>query len=368
MAEPKCKIISGETVLEVADAVKGYPRVYLVADEAVRDCVVRISVALSNASVALEGDILFLHAGEEEKDLSMVMEICRWLLDKGADRSALLLAVGGGITTDMAGFAASIYKRGIRFAYVPTTLLSQVDAAIGGKTGVNFDHYKNILGVIRQPEFTFVCPEVLETLPYRDFLSGAAEMVKSFIIDNASGNYERATALLSEIRRSADKSVVVKAARKELSSLISAAAAIKAGIVERDEFEQGERRKLNLGHTFAHAIEWAARTDGSHISHGEAVAMGTILAARVSERHYAEKNDLSFVESNRETSLSQKLANDFKQCGLLVECPYPLSVLYSAIWKDKKAENGKIHFVLMHSIGDVRIEALTVNEIMALLS
>lgn len=368
MAEPKCNIISGETVLEVADAVKGYPRVYVVADEAVRNIAEHISCAVFNSSVDIEDEILFLHASETDKDLSTVMEICRWLLDKGADRSALLLAVGGGITTDMAGFAASIYKRGIRFAYVPTTLLSQVDAAIGGKTGVNFDHYKNILGVIRQPEFTFVCPEVLETLPYWDFLSGAAEMVKSFIIDNTSGNYERAMELLSGIHRCADKSVAVKAARKELSSLISAAAAIKAGIVERDEFEQGERRKLNLGHTFAHAIEWAARTDGRDISHGEAVAMGTILAARVSERHYAGKKELSFVESTRETSLSQKLANDFKQCGLPVECPYPLSVLASAIGKDKKAENGKIHFVLIHSIGDVRIEALTVNEIMALLS
>ena len=139
---------------------------------------------------------MLIDAAECLKTMDTVMEICTWLLEQGADRDALVLAIGGGITSDMVGFAASIYKRGVRFAYVPTTLLAQVDAAIGGKTGVNLENYKNILGVIRQPEFTYLCPHALESLSQRDFLSGEAEVLKTFIIED-EGNYEKAVALFS---------------------------------------------------------------------------------------------------------------------------------------------------------------------------
>ena len=193
---------------------------------------------------------------ETVKTMESVMDICSWLLDKGADRDALVLAVGGGITTDMAGFAATIYKRGVRFAYIPTTLLAQVDAAIGGKTGVNFEKYKNILGVIRQPEFTYLCPQVLESLPAREFLSGAAELLKTFIISDG-GMYDRAVAYLKAY--SQDRAATLEQKEVELKELITAAAAVKAGVVSRDQFEKGERRVLNLGHTFAHAIETLSR-------------------------------------------------------------------------------------------------------------
>ena len=197
-----------------------------------------------------------IDAAEESKTMSSVLSMVSWLLESGADRNAFLLAVGGGITTDMAGFAASVFKRGIRFAYMPTTLLAQVDAAIGGKTGVNYDSYKNMIGVIRQPEFTFICPEVLETLPSRDFLSGAAELVKTFLIQDG-GNYAGSIAFLSELGEARDRTAFLKENAARLSELVHAAAAVKAGIVSRDQFESGERRKLNLGHTFAHAIEKA---------------------------------------------------------------------------------------------------------------
>lgn len=324
----------------------------------------------------LSPELLLLDTSEEDKSMQTVMEICKWLLDNGADRNALLLAIGGGITTDMAGFAASIYKRGIRFAYIPTTFLSQVDAAIGGKTGVNFENYKNILGVIRQPEFTYICPEVLGTLPYRDFLSGAAELLKTFIIDNAGNNYEKAVEVLSEIHESIDRKQAIALHLAEIEELAAAAAKIKAGIVESDEFECGERRKLNLGHTFAHAIESVSMSmhncAESGISHGEAVAMGMIMAAKASERHYnlapenslrpddiARQNDTAASEEGE--ALSSRLVRDFSRCGLPTECPFPPESLSGAMKKDKKAENGIVHFVLIRAIGDVRIVDLPVE-------
>lgn len=383
----KCKIYSGQKITDVTGYLKGYPAVFVVADRQVKPSAEQVVKA--HEEQKLEGalphpsNLLLLDVSEENKSMSTVLEICKWLMDNGADRNALLLAIGGGITTDMAGFAASIYKRGIRFAYVPTTFLSQVDAAIGGKTGVNFENYKNILGVIRQPEFTYVCPEVLGTLPYRDFLSGAAELLKTFIIDNTGNNYEKAVEVLSEIHGSIDKKQAITSHLAEIEDLAAAAAKIKAGIVERDEFECGERRKLNLGHTFAHAIESVSmsRHNGSMsghdcaksgVTHGEAVAMGMIMAAKASERYYnlaseipsrreniAGQNDTATSEGGE--SLSSRLARDFSRCGLPTECPFPPESMSGAMKKDKKAENGIVHFVLIRAIGDVRIEDLPVE-------
>ena len=194
---------------------------------------------------------------------------------------------------------------------------------------------------------------MLETLPYRDFLSGAAELIKTFIIDNAGNNYEKAVEVLSEIHESIDRKQAITLHLAELEELAGAAARIKAGVVERDEFEQGERRKLNLGHTFAHAIEWEARAAKKDISHGEAVAMGIILAAKASERYYGQEA--------ADESLSAMLTRDFSRCGLPTECPFPLESLSGAMRKDKKAENGIVHFVLIRTLGDVRIEDLAVE-------
>lgn len=275
--------------------------------------------------------LLAITADEAHKTIDTVMEICRWLCDNGADRDALVLAVGGGVTTDMAGFAASIYKRGIRYANIPTTLLSMVDAGIGGKTGVNLDGYKNLLGVIRQPEFTAIFPEVLETLPEREFRSGLAEMLKTFIIKNPAHAYERTVA------------------EGPTSQLIHQAAAIKQAIVEKDEFESGPRRKLNLGHTWAHAIEWwqkgsfaGARKDTT-FTHGEAVAIGMVQAARISEK-------LGIAE---EPGLAERIRKDLQACGLPTELPCPEQELLPAILKDKKAYGSKIKLVLPCKIGKV---------------
>lgn len=381
----KCKIYSGQKITDVTGYLKGYPAVFVVADRQVKPSAEQVVKA--HEEQKLEGalphpsNLLLLDVSEENKSMSTVLEICKWLMDNGADRNALLLAIGGGITTDMAGFAASIYKRGIRFAYVPTTFLSQVDAAIGGKTGVNFENYKNILGVIRQPEFTYICPEVLGTLPYRDFLSGAAELLKTFIIDNTGNNYEKAVEVLSEIHGSIDRKQAIALHLAEIEELAAAAAKIKAGIVERDEFECGERRKLNLGHTFAHAIESVSMSGHNDaefgVTHGEAVAMGMIMAAKASEWYYnlasespsrreniAGQNDTATSEEAE--SLSSRLVRDFSRCGLPTECPFPPESLSGAMKKDKKAENGIVHFVLIRAIGDVRIEDLPVESVVNL--
>ena len=374
----KCKIYSGQKITDGAGYMKEYPAVFVVADRQVRSSAEQVVKAYEAqnpdnlGTLPHPSNLLLLDVSEENKSMSTVLEICKWLMDNDAGRNALLLAIGGGITTDMAGFAASIYKRGIRFAYIPTTFLSQVDAAIGGKTGVNFQNYKNILGVIRQPEFTYICPEVLGTLPYRDFLPGAAELLKTFIIDNAGNNYEKAVDVLSEIHESIDRKQAIALHLAEIEELAAAAAKIKAGIVERDEFECGERRKLNLGHTFAHAIESVSMSRHncaeSGISHGEAVAMGMIMAAKASERYYnlAPENSLrpENIAGQKDTegeSLSSRLVRDFSRCGLPTECPFPPESLSGAMKKDKKAENGIVHFVLIRAIGDVRIVDLPVE-------
>lgn len=365
-----CRIYSGRKAEGVAEYLREYPAVYIITDKNTEYFAAAVAKSLPEnfrGTFTLEAD-------ELGKTMDNILKICAWLLENHADRNAMLLGIGGGITTDMTGFTASIYKRGIRFAYLPTTFLAQVDAAIGGKTGVNFENYKNILGVIRQPEFTYVCPEVLGTLTYRDFLSGAAELVKTFIIDDSGDNYEKAVTILSAIHDADDHAGAIASHHAELEELIAAAAKVKAGVVERDEFEMGERRKLNLGHTFAHAIEWEAHNReqsmgevnaGVHgISHGEAVAMGMIMAAEASEYYYADDKSQPVAVQG----LAKKLTEDFRRCGLPVECPYPITMLAEAMKKDKKSENGIVHFILIRAIGDVRIEDLPVDDVVSRIS
>ncbi len=277
---------------------------------------------------------LAITADEEHKTMDTVLAICRWLLAQGAGRDALVWAVGGGVTTDLAGFAASIYKRGVRYANYPTTLLSQVDAGIGGKTGVNLDGYKNMIGVTKFPVYTRILPEVLQTLPKRELRSGAAEMLKTFIIEDKGGHYEKAVKVLSEPE-------IDFAA---LAPLIEAAAEVKRRIVEQDPYEESIRRWLNLGHTYAHAIEWYQHTHGAAdpMTHGEAVAVGIVQAALLSER-------LGLCKPG----LADKLRADLCACGLPTELPCPEAELETALWKDKKAEKGIIHFVLIKRIGKV---------------
>lgn len=277
-----------------------------------------------------------IETSEAGKTLQTVQMLERWLLQADASRGALLLAVGGGITTDLVGFTAAIYKRGIRYANVPTTLLAQVDAAIGGKTGVNLDGYKNMLGAFRMPEFTVLEASFLQTLPPREFRCGLAELLKTFLIGDGA-----AYAAFVSSSKSAQKST-------QIEDAVRKAAAIKSQIVTEDPEEHGVRAKLNLGHTFGHAIEHEARVHGDDINHGEAVAMGIILAAELSER-------LGVAQKG----LSTQLKADFSLLGLPVESPYPVEDLLEALRKDKKAVTGeKVKFVLLRAPGDVILQEL----------
>ena len=376
--KPISRIVTSADFRDLPSCLEPYPNIYAIIDAKVE----QKCPALKQVADVLRrrgAKMMEVEAAEEAKTLETVMGICGWLLENGADRDALLLAVGGGITTDMVGFAASIYKRGVRFAYIPTTLLSQVDAAIGGKTGVNFQKYKNILGVIRQPSFTYICPQVLESLPQRDFLSGVAEMLKTFIIEDG-GNYQKAADLFFDISSEYHVEVMMygkdgqtvwtdllKKHRKTLNQLIAATARVKAGVVSRDQFEKDERRKLNLGHTFAHAIETLAQNDGGErfetqgVTHGEAVAMGMVLAAKLADRYYRK-------DRNEPTELEGRLSSDLWDCNIPCFCPYTIEEMAEAMKKDKKAEGNKIHFVLPKAIGEVETVALTVEEVCRLMA
>lgn len=361
------RIVTSDSIKGLGACLEPFRSIFAVIDKNIP-----VNVQLMEILKAKNVIIKYIVPSEEDKTLETVMDICSWLLENGADRDAMILAVGGGITTDMTGFAACIYKRGVRFGYVPTTLLSQVDAAIGGKTGVNFEKYKNILGIIRQPAFTYICPQVLESLPKRDFLSGVAELLKTFMIED-NGNYQKAADLFFDIQSEFHLEVMMygkdeetqwrellKKHRKILTALIAAAANIKAGVVSRDQFEKGERRKLNLGHTFAHAIETLAQRENQHfpsgVTHGEAVAMGLVLAARLADRYY--RNDRSET-----TALEAKISTDLWDCDIPCYCPYTIEEMAETMKKDKKAEGEQIHFILPKSIGEVEIVGLTVEEV-----
>ena len=361
------RILIHESVERLEACLDPYKHVFVVMDSNVAmNCPAAYEVSQMMNRRGVPG--MLVDTSEEAKCMETVMDICGWLLENGADRDALVLAIGGGITTDMVGFAASLYKRGVRCAYVPTTLLAQVDAAIGGKTGVNFDGYKNMLGTICQPEFTYICPQVLESLPMEDFQAGAAEMLKTFIIED-NGNYKAAVRLLKDL---ADDFVaicqgstlsdgearwpeVLLPRLAELTPLIAAAAKVKAGIVSRDQFETGERRKLNLGHTFGHAIESLSHKRHNDIDHGHAVALGMVCAAQLAER--LEMTEPGFAAA---------IERDLESCLLLIINPYSIKDMAEAMTKDKKAEDGKVHFILPRAVGEVVVHDMTVEEAVAM--
>ena len=279
---------------------------------------------------------LAITADGAHKTMTTVLKICRWLLEKGAGRDARLIALGGGTTSDIVGFAAGIYKRGISYSNIPTTLLALADASTGGKTGVNLDSYKNILGVFKAPSAIILSEAPLRTLPAREVLSGSAEILKSFIISGEG--YEDAVRAIRNVHEG-------KAGAETLMPYALKAAEIKAGIVKKDPYEKGLRKILNLGHTWGHAIEWWEGAHGidSPLSHGEAVAIGIIRAARLSEKCGLCGSDLV-----------EKLRSDFQACGLPTETGIPEAELLAAVRKDKKTDsNGRISWVLVKGIGNV---------------
>ena len=276
---------------------------------------------------------ILIGRGETIKTLQTVEQIIRRLIALGADRHTFLLAVGGGIISDITGFVASIYMRGIRFGFLSTTLLGQVDASVGGKNGVNLDGYKNMVGCFTQPEFVVCDPAMLRTLPEREFRAGLAEIVKAAIIGDEGMFRRLEQATVEELRR--DKELLAAAVRS--------AVRVKAEIVERDEREAGERRLLNLGHTVAHAIEKSSQ----QLIHGEAVAVGTAVMADVA----VTMGLLSAAERDRIRRVLERL-------GLATEPPVAMPKLLKEMVKDKKSAGGVLHLVLPRAIGRCEVVAV----------
>jgi len=306
-----------------------YSRFFVLTDEnTAKHCLPLLREKLGSAD---NFDIIEINAGEESKDIDFCIGVWKMLIDFGADRQSLLINLGGGVISDLGGFAASTYKRGIDFVHVPTTLLSQVDASVGGKTGIDIDSIKNIIGTFTQPKAVFIEYEFIKTLPARQILSGLAEMLKHGLIADAS---------YWEMLKNSDLT-------KPSEYLIYLSIAIKNRVVIEDPHEKGIRKSLNFGHTIGHAVEThSLLNDKNPLSHGEAIAIGMICEAYISHKRTGLSTDelaeITRVFSNLYPKYSLKESyND---------------ALYELMLKDKKNQNGKINCTLLTSIGQCSID------------
>jgi 3-dehydroquinate synthase len=282
----------------------------------------------------LPGKVHFhrMNDGESAKNLRTAELLSRVLVKSGADRKSLLIAVGGGVVGDVAGFVAAIYLRGVALVHVPTTLVAQVDSSIGGKTGVNLPEGKNLVGAFYPPRLVLIDPELLRTLPDREFRGGLAEVIKHAIIADAP--------MFGMLEQNMEK--ILRRDRTALGLLIPRNVAIKARVVSRDERESGLREILNFGHTFAHALESVTRY--RRYQHGEAVAWGMIAAAFLGH----ELGLTRTADVSRIVALIRRL-------GPLPGWPQvPATTLLNAMRSDKKTRSGILRFVLSPRIGEAR--------------
>jgi len=283
------------------------------------------------------GDIITIGSGETIKNLDTVRDIYGKLVDLKADRSTYIIGIGGGIVCDICGFVASTYMRGLRFGYIPTTLLAQVDAAVGGKSGVNLGGYKNLVGVFNQPEFVLCDVKLLKTLPQKEVLCGIAEIIKHAAIADIN--------LFEHLQNNCK--IAINLEVDVIEKLVYDSVVIKSKIVNRDETEKGERRKLNFGHTFGHAIEKC-----TNFNHGEAVSAGMAFASALS----VEKGLLEFVEANRLKLLLEKFR-------LPTQVDVSSDVISDAIEKDKKREGDNVHFVFLKGLGNAIVEEISMDDL-----
>lgn len=358
----------GDSLGEIARKISGIPcsSVHVIIDRNAAEPTERLFPGFLDR---ICGKPIFFDATEHNKTLSEAERICRELERAGADRDSLIVAIGGGITTDMAGFVSSVYRRGVRAVFVPTTLLAQVDAAIGGKNGVNLDGRKNMIGTVRQPLATFLCTGYIP-LMHSDLLSaGLAEMLKIFMIMSPK-DYDAAVKMFS-VRHAAlsrmDGGLPGKMPSKSLqeswmlsfADLVFSAASMKIDIVAEDQFEHGRRELLNLGHTFAHAIECVTR---GAVPHGRAVAEGIMLAARAGA-----------IMGITDPAFSYRIENDFNTCGIVGEggaCDKTIkpSGLLPVMLEDKKKHGDRIHLVIPKTLGDVVSVPVTESGLKKILS
>lgn len=302
----------------------------------------RARASLDAAGVKHEA--IVLPHGEGSKSFPVLEQVLSRLLDFRIERRDAVVALGGGVIGDLAGFAASIAKRGVDFVQVPTTLLSQVDSSVGGKTGINTAHGKNLVGAFHQPKLVLADIALLETLPKRELLAGYAEVVKYGLLgDAAFFDWLEANgpALVA-----GDRAARIEAVRRSVSA--------KAGIVSRDERETGERALLNLGHTFGHALE-AATGFGPRLLHGEGVAIGMRLAFDLSVRLGFCPGQDAVRARNHMAAVGLPVApGDIDGASALAEALAPAALIHHMA-QDKKVKDGKLTFILAHRIGEAFI-------------
>lgn len=310
--------------------------VFMVADTHMRDYTETMRGQILQAG-AKSAEIFYLKSGEKTKSFSQIEKVLDWMLDHNIARDSVVFAIGGGVVGDVTGFCASIIMRGVKYIQVPTTLLAQVDSSVGGKTGINMRQGKNLVGSFYQPTAVIADIDTLKTLPRRELLAGYAEIVKYGLIGDAGffnwlEQNGKGVCLLQE---------------DAVSYAIEASVEAKAMTVQADEKEKGSRALLNLGHTFGHALEAAAKYDG-RLLHGEAVAIGIVMAFDLSCRMgLCSREDFERVEQHfLEIGLPTRASSIDPALGAGVD------TLLDIMGHDKKAEGGKLKFILVRGIGD----------------
>jgi len=319
--------ISSGAIDEIASLYDfgGYSKVFIITDETVQPLFLeKLEAALPDkpASIALL-------AGEQQKNIDTIQKIWTAMQAAGCDRKSLVINLGGGVVCDMGGFAAATYMRGVDFLNAPTTLLAQVDASVGGKTGFNFDGIKNLVGTFDQPVAVIIDPQTLEGLPEREFLSGFAEIIKHGLVADKAYFDEVAAKPPLELTPA------------ELEDVIGRSCRIKAGIVKDDVGEGGSRKLINFGHTVGHAIEVLSLETDQPLLHGEAVSIGMVAEARISEQlGKLSADEVSRIEAVlRNAGLPTTAAN------------LPIDEVLAKMWSDKKNEHGDMNFTLLDGIG-----------------
>ncbi len=268
-------------------------------------------------------DVIVLKAGEEYKIQGTVDSIIEELIAMQADRKTTLIGIGGGVVTDMTGYVASVYMRGISFGFIPTTVLAMVDASIGGKNGIDVGVYKNMVGIIRQPKFLLYDLNFLASLPQAEWENGFAEIIKHACIKDAA-----MFSLLDKNRLS-----LYQAKKNLMSELIKRNVLIKTKVVQKDEFEKAERRLLNFGHTLGHALE-----NQYELSHGQAIAIGMTYACHISEQLSGFKQ-------------TEKVVKVLEQYGLPTYASFNKKKAIEVLKMDKKRERKEMNYILLEKVG-----------------
>ncbi|HMU47576.1 MAG TPA: 3-dehydroquinate synthase [Chitinophagaceae bacterium] len=280
-------------------------------------------------------DTIVLKPGEDYKIQATADAVIEQLIEMEADRSTTLVGVGGGVVTDIAGYVASIYMRGIRFGFIPTSVLGLVDASIGGKNGIDVDVYKNIIGVIKQPAFILQDMVFLNSLPQQEWENGFAEVIKHACIKDP--------AMFADLEKNTLKKF--QGRQKSICELVQRNALIKIKVVQKDEFEKGERRLLNFGHTIGHALE-----NQYELMHGQAISIGMTYACHISEKL------TGFAETERVTNLLNKY-------NLPTHASFDKQKVFEVLKMDKKRERSEINFVLLDKIGKGVVKSIPLKKL-----